>query len=106
MNTTGPDDNSMTDAHSDPVMVAMWNAQPELPDGESYFEPIMTISVTETIVTTYDLTESQLAALSLPFDADELEERDGDFIANSLSEQHDAAAESVIERDLTFTIVK
>ncbi|WP_311245284.1 MULTISPECIES: hypothetical protein [unclassified Microbacterium] len=106
MNTAAPDDPSMSDAHTDPVMVAMWNAQPELPDGESYFEPTMTISVTETIITTYNVTESQLAALSLPFDADELEERDGDFITTSLSEQHDATTESVIERDLTFTIAK
>lgn len=66
--------------------------------------PKLTITVTDTIVSTYEVSEDDLRSLALPFDAAELENRDGDYIATSLAEVFPVHSVSVVERQLEFSI--
>lgn len=113
MNTPATTQSEPTDAHSDPVMVAVWNAQAEPSDGDSHFAAddamasrTLTVTVSETVVTTFVCNEAEALALSLPFDVDALDRLDADDVAALLAGEHSPATVAVTERDLEFDITQ
>lgn len=68
--------------------------------------PSVIITVTETIVSKYRVTEEQLRELDLPFDVTALREEDGDDLATSLEEHLDAADYAVTDRDVDIHLAQ
>lgn len=64
------------------------------------------ITVTETIVSKYRVTEEQLKELDLPFDVAALGDEDSDELATSLEERLDANDYAVTDREVDIQLAQ